>query len=197
MHYGQSMHSEHNTHAAGLEIARFAGLERSPGLIAALDAIFFEASATKTFDSDEHRRSFRDRWLGRYLEHKAEHAFLALDANGRPAGYVIGDLDDPATTPRYADIPYVQALAVSSCRYPAHLHINLAPEHRSHGLGSRLIETFAHHAKAGGAPGVHVVTSKGMRNVGFYERNGFLPRQEIEWAGRQLVLLGRDLADRE
>jgi GNAT superfamily N-acetyltransferase len=189
------MHFGHGTYAEGLEIARFADLEWSPALIAALDEIFFEASGTKAFDSDEHRRSFRERWLGCYLEHKAEHAFLAIDANGRPAGYVIGDLDDPATTPRYADIPYVQALAVSSCRYPAHLHINLAPVHRSHGLGSRLIETFAHHAKACGSPGVHVVTSKGMRNVGFYERNGFLLRQEIEWAGRQLVLLGRDLLD--
>jgi GNAT superfamily N-acetyltransferase len=188
------MQSEHSSQAIPFEIVSFADVERSPNLIAALDEIFFEASATRSFDSERHRACFRERWLGRYLEHEAEHTFLALDASSRPAGYVVGDIVDPASKPLYADIPYVQALAASTRRYPAHLHINLAPAHRSRGIGSRLIETFASHAAARGAPGVHIVTSKGARNVGFYERNGFLLRQEIAWADRALVLLGRDLS---
>lgn len=40
---------------------------------------------------------------------------------------------------------------------------------------------------------MHVVTGKGMRNVGFYERNGFAPLAEAEWNGKVVVMLGRAL----
>ena len=61
-------------------------------------------------------------------------------------------------------------------RFPAHLHINLAAAFRSQGIGAQLIEAFAGHAKRAGAPGMHAVTGKGMRNVRFYIRCGFTER---------------------
>ena len=167
-----------------------------------LDDIFFEASATTSFASAAARVAFRHRWLGRYLECHPHEAFLALeqiaspaaDRTGQVAGYLVGAMTDPARDPELADLAYISDFASLSRAFPAHLHINLAPRFRSAGIGARLIDAFAAHARARGAAGMHVVTAKGMRNVGFYLGNGFKQLGEADWKGRQLVLLGRVLA---
>lgn len=166
---------------------------RRPVVEAGLDAIFFGASGVQSFPSDAERREFRDRWLGRYLRHDPRWAYMALDREGSAVGYVIGAIDDPAKAARFADIPYFQPWAHLTAEYPAHLHINVAPEWRSAGLGARLIEAFAADAKAAGAPGLHVVTGEGMRNIGFYERNGFGHLATLEQSGKRRVFLGRRL----
>jgi GNAT superfamily N-acetyltransferase len=166
---------------------------RMDGLGRQLDAIFFGASETKSFASDEARLAFRQRWLGRYLEHYPGDALLAMGRDGRVAGYLVGCLEHPAAAGRFDDIAYFKAFAHLTGRFPAHLHLNLAPEFRGQGIGSRLIAAFARHAEAAGAVGVHVVTGKGMRNVGFYERNGFALAGEARVDRRLLVLLGRYL----
>jgi hypothetical protein len=56
-----------------------------------------------------------------------------------------------------------------------------------------MVEAFCAYAIAAGAPGVHVVTGAGMRNVGFYERLGFAEIVRFDWSGRPLVMLGRRL----
>lgn len=161
---------------------------------AGLDRIFYVSSGVQVFASDEERARFRERWLGRYLRHDPRWAYVALDREGCAAGYVIGAIDDPASAARFADIPYFQPWAHLTASYPSHLHINVAPECRSSGLGSRLIEAFAAGARAAGAPGVHVVTGEGMRNVGFYLRNGFEHLATLEQAGKHpVVFLGRRL----
>ena len=40
---------------------------------------------------------------------------------------------------------------------------------------------------------MHAVTGKGMRNVGFYTRCGFVERATAQWNGREIVFLGREL----
>ena len=40
---------------------------------------------------------------------------------------------------------------------------------------------------------MHAVTGKGMRNVGFYARCGFVERATALWNGREIVFLGREL----
>ncbi|HEX5666236.1 MAG TPA: hypothetical protein VFX71_05335, partial [Hyphomicrobium sp.] len=103
---------------------------RTSSLMAQLDAIFFEASGTKTFASSEDRAAFRERWLGRYLAHDAQHAFLAVAGAGSPgetlAGYLVGSIEDPALAPRFDDLGYFKALSHLTARYPAQLHVNLA-----------------------------------------------------------------------
>lgn len=178
---------------ADITIVPYPAASHLPGLGQQLDAIFFEASGTKSFASEEVRLAFRERWLGRYLEHYPGEALLAVGRDGQVAGYLIGCLEHPAAAGRFADIAYFKAFAHLTSRFPAHLHVNLAPEFRGQGIGSRLIEAFAHHAAAAGAAGVHVVTGKGLRNVGFYERNGFALAGESRVDGRMLVLLGRYL----
>lgn len=170
------------------------GSSSCSAILPSLDRIFFESSGTKAFADTAARSDFRERWLGRYLAHYSEWFYVAVAHDGEPLGYLAGCLDDPARSPRFADIGYFAGLANLTALYPAHLHVNLAPAARSHGIGSRLVERFARDASRAGAPGVHVVTGRGMRNVGFYQRNGFHEAGAITWNGRELVLLGRALA---
>ena len=82
---------------------------------------------------------------------------------------------------------------VASQRFPAHLHINLAAEYRSIGIGGRLVAAFADQARSLGAPGVHVVTGAASRNVGFYRRQGFVELARSRTSSRDVVCLGQEL----
>jgi GNAT superfamily N-acetyltransferase len=161
-------------------------------LYRAYDRRRHEASNIKAFESDAARVAFRERWLGRYLRHDPQFAYLALDASGDMAGYVVGAIDDPAPSERFADVGYFAAFGDLTSRYPAHLHVNLAPGFRNQGIGGQLIEAFVAKAERSGAPGVHVVTSADSDNVRFYNRNGFIEAARTEGSG-PLVLLARAL----
>lgn len=178
---------------AGLRIEKLADLPAAEHPIEVLDRIFFEASTVKTFASPEAKAEFRERWLGRYLTHDVAHCFIARTDAGETIGYVVGSIEDPAKTPRFADVGYFSLIAPLTSRYPAHLHINLAPAWRSRGIGRIMIEVFKAHAAAHGRKGLHVVTGFGVRNVGFYLRNGFRETARFEWQSRPLVMLSTPL----
>ncbi|MGE5266238.1 MAG: GNAT family N-acetyltransferase [Deltaproteobacteria bacterium] len=178
-------------------IEPFLARPRSAAVLEQVDRIFFEASGTKRFSSAAERVAFHDRWLGRYLAHDAEHAFLAFSqasgGNDEVAGYLVGSLDDPAQAPRFDDLAYFRQLATYTARYPASLHVNLAPEWRARGVGRLLVDAFCRHAALAGARGVHVFTGRGMRNVGFYQSAGFCEVAAVAWNGRDIVMLAREL----
>jgi len=168
----------------------------------AIERIFFEAAGVRTFATETERAEFRERWLGRYLTHDRALTHVAIvdpaqhgEVSGSPdiLGYVVGSHDDPARTLRFADIPYFVDLAAVTARYPAHLHINLTESARNHGVGGILIEAFVGDVAAAGLPGVHVVTGARSRNVGFYNRLGFLERATATFNDNPVVLLGRDV----
>lgn len=179
--------------SAGIRIEPFAGSADTPAGLHALDTIFFASSATQSFASPQARAAFRERWLGRYLAHWPELAFVATDAAGMPVGYVVGALADPARDARFADMAFYADFAAASAMHPAHLHINLAPHVRGHGLGGRLVEAFADLARRRGSPGLHVVTGAAARNRRFYERLGFAQSARTDWNGSPIVLLARRL----
>jgi ribosomal protein S18 acetylase RimI-like enzyme len=59
-------------------------------------------------------------------------------------------------------------------QYPAHLHVNLAPDFRGHGLGRMLVETFLNHVADRGVAGVHAsVREDNEKGRRFFERLGF------------------------
>jgi GNAT superfamily N-acetyltransferase len=176
-----------------IDIASLASLKPADWPLEAIDDIFFTSSNTRTFVDQAARSAFRERWLGRYLSSDADKAHVAFEPSGKPVGYVVGAHDDPGASARFADIGYFATIAPLTGRYPAHLHINLAPDWRSRGIGARLIETFNAQAAAAGCPGVHVVTGFGVRNVGFYLREGFREIARFDWQGSPLVMLGKDL----
>ena len=178
---------------AQTRIARESGLGSPHRILAQVEAIFFEASANPPARGPE-RDAFRERWLGRYLQGETDVLLVALAGEDTVAGYLVGALADPAQQERFADIGYFRAdFAGLTRRFPAHLHINLAPRFRNQGIGAKLIEAFAEIATQAGAPGLHVVTGRAMRNVRFYERCGFVERGSTRRSGRELVFLGRQL----
>lgn len=170
------------------------GDDATPATLAGIERIFFASSRRQSFASEAERSAFREQWLGRYLLHDRQHAFIARAEDGTIAGYLIGSVDNPAAAPRFADVGFFAELADLTERFPAHLHINLDAAWRSRGIGAQLVETFAEHAAALGAPGVHIVTGAGARNARFYERCGFAPLRELDWHGSALLFMGRDLA---
>lgn len=170
------------------------GDDATPESLREVERIFFQASGRTAFANDAARAAFHERWLGRYLLHDRAYAFVARTEDGSIAGYLIGSLDDPATTDRFDDISYFAELADLTMRYPAHLHINLDPEWRSRGIGARLIQAFAAKAAIRRAPGLHIVTGATSRNVSFYQRCGFVALREVAWNGNTVLFMGRDLA---
>lgn len=177
-------------------IMQMRGDSLSPELLAQIDTIFFEASS-RPFIQGPERDVFRERWLGRYLRGGSDVLLVAMDGSApvpTVAGYLVGALEDPSSQPRFADIPYFAREFRDLCRgYSAHLHINFAPAYRSKGFGAQLISAFAARAAKAGAWGMHVVTSKTARNVGFYTRCGFIQLGEATSNGGDLIFLGKCL----
>ena len=180
-----------------IAIQRWSDIAQREQLLPALEVVFFEASGTKSFAGKADRQAFRERWLGRYLEYDPQWAYLAFDANGKLAGYLIGSLEDPARTPRFREIGYFKEFAALTVAYPAHLHVNLTPAYRNLGIGAKLIDTFAADAARAGAKGVHVVTGGDARNIGFYVRNGFRELGRAKSNTNVVVFLGRRLSAAE
>jgi GNAT superfamily N-acetyltransferase len=176
-----------------VSIRRFNDVRDRTAAVSGIDAIFFQSSNTQDFADQAARAAFRERWLGRYLEHDPMWSYIALTPENGVAGYLVASLDDPAVTQRFSDVSYFSTFKALTRKFPAHLHINVAPEFRSAGIGSGLIETFAADAKAAGTCGMHVVTSRGARNVAFYARNGFSERGATGEGAREVVFLGREL----
>lgn len=185
------------THScSGISIRHFTEIADKDSLMPALDAIFFEASATKSFASAKQRAAFRERWLGRYLADEPQWAYVARGAGGAVVGYLVGSIDDPRRSGRYGDVGYFLDFADLTQDYPAHLHVNLAPGHRNRGIGAKLIDAFAADAAKAGAAGMHVVTGADSRNVRFYERNGFRELGRATFNAHEVVFLGRALKPR-
>ncbi len=156
-----------------------------------------------------------DVFAGPYLALEPELAFV-LDDGERVVGYVLGTADTaqwaqaqrarwlPTVTDRYPlpDEPATREeqlvdllhhpernVRPELVGYPAHLHIDILPEHQGAGHGRALIEAFVTALAERGVPGVHLgVSTVNTRARAFYEHVGFheLP---VEAAG--VVLLGR------
>jgi GNAT superfamily N-acetyltransferase len=165
----------------------------SSAVVEQIDDIFFEASPRTAFASAAERTAYRERWLGRYLTYYAQEALVARDEDGRVVGYLVGSLDDPARTKRFADISYFAGFSDLTVRYPAHLHINLDPGWRNMGIGGMLIDAFVVGLMERHTPGVHVVTGAAARNLPFYQRRGFVPLRQALWNGAPILFMGRDL----
>jgi GNAT superfamily N-acetyltransferase len=161
--------------------------------LAQIDEIFFEASG-RTFLPGRERDAFHERWLGRYLRDPEDVVLLALGTSKNVVGYLVGALEDPAGQHRFSDISYFREDFRDLCRlYPAHFHINVAAAFQSRETGAGLITAFARRAARAGAPGMHVVTGKGARNVAFYRRCNFEELRGAVWNGNNVVFLGRRL----
>ncbi len=175
-----------------LSIKRLNDLPATALLMPHIDAIFFQSSNTQVFKDHATRDAFRNRWIGQYLDDYPDWTYVALTPDGAVAGYLAASLKDPSRMTPFATLAYWPAFEPWTKLYPAHLHVNIAPEFRSRGVGSQLIERFAHDAQAAGSSGMHVVTGSASRNVEFYRRNGFTPRATFGEGHNAAILLARE-----
>jgi GNAT superfamily N-acetyltransferase len=169
------------------ELVDFAGHLRE------IDDIFFASSAKQDFSSSQEKDSFRERWLARYIANHRGSFFVTLNASGCVVGYLAGCLDNPTELAHFSDIEYFRIIADICQEYPAHLHINVAPQWRNHGLGAALVERFALWARLHSVEGIHVVTSSTSRSVPFYGRLGFRELRTFPWNSGISVCMGRKL----
>ncbi len=176
-----------------MRIARLRDEAGWQALVPAVESIFFAASAAPIPADRLAREAFRERWLGRYLEHYIDNAFVAVAADRMVAGYLAGCLDNPAHNPLFDDLGFYRDFAPLCAGYPGHLHVNVDARLRSQGVGAALVRAFAAQASAARLPGIHIVTNAAARNVGFYERNGFRKLSTCRWNQAMNVFMGRPL----
>ncbi len=168
-----------------------AGVEERARLAPGLERVFFLSSATKVFRDEGQRMLHYDRWLGRYLRSFPGDCFVRIDATGEALAYLAGCPDSAAAAPLFADIEYYPRFWRQHADYPAHFHVNAAPEHRGQGHGAALVEAYAAHCRSVAIPGMHVVTAAASPAAAFFQRCGLRRITATEWQGRQLELRGR------
>ncbi len=163
-----------------------------------------------------------DLFAGPYLHIEPELAFVLADAD-RPVGYILGTADTagfvaayrrewmpllgekypvPPEPPRTPEEEMValhhrpeRMLLPELAGYPAHLHIDLLPDHQGRGYGRALMSTWLAAAARAGAPAVHLgMATANTRARRFYDRTGFhvIPVRD---AG-PVTYLGRSTAGR-
>lgn len=126
-----------------------------------------------------------------YIEKEPENCFVVTDDEDNAVGYILGcaDYDNyhknmseylqgiaEIENGKYLPDAYVEMYNhdIYKKDYPAHLHIDIFGEYRSHGYGSFMIKALCDHLKSKGIKGVMlIVGGDNERAQKFYERNGF------------------------
>jgi ribosomal protein S18 acetylase RimI-like enzyme len=153
--------------------------------------------ATGLYDSDE---LLPDIYARPYVTLEPELAFV-LEVEQRVSGYILGVADTARFVARYRAqwLPgfarkYVHVqpprtrdewtrhhgflpermLIPELQRYPAHLHIDLLPQHQRQGFGRQLIERLVQALRERGVPGLHLsLAAANTAARAFYDRVGF------------------------
>jgi GNAT superfamily N-acetyltransferase len=175
-----------------IQLVRLSELNAADALLADIEAIFFGSAVTTDFSSGEECAAYRELWLGRYMRHCAEAFFVALDGEGAVAGYLAGSLVSarpPLSGPDYYSA-FPQPLLGA---YPAHLHVNIRKASRGQAIGSKLVDAFRRFCRARTSPGFHAVTAADSDAARFFRKCGLLPRAEVTWRDRRIVMLGEAL----
>lgn len=177
----------------GTRIVRYsdANVQMRARLGPSLERVFFLSSATKIFRDEGQRMLHYDRWLGRYLGSWPGDCFVRVYAAGEMAAYLVGCPDSAAAAALFSDIDYYPRFWRQFADYPAHFHVNTAPEHRGHRHGAALVEAYAAHCRAAAIPGMHVMTAAASPAAAFFAKCGLRRVTVVEWQGRQLEMLGR------
>ena len=163
------------------------------GLWRMAEEIFFLSAAPQDFDDTGKKQAFLERWTGYYRDCEPQHIYVAVLPDGHAAGYLTGCIDSRAAERLYRDIPYYSLFEDQFGEYPAHLHVNVAPQWRSRGVGSRLVAAFIDDCDAARLAGVHIVTVAGLPNVRFYNTCGFATAVKRPWGQSELLFLGKSL----
>ncbi len=166
----------------------------------AADTAFFGAPIEAFLDD---RTAFCEAFVAYYTDYEPEHLWVA-EQNGHVVGYVSGGTNRrraqvmvwhilPRVIGRWLRGQYRvgrktlrfvwhsfcawlqrEVPGISSVRFPAHLHINVAATARGQGIGQALLRVCLARFWAEGVPGVHLHTTDQNRAAcRLYERLGF------------------------
>ena len=154
--------------------------------------IFFESSTKKLFKDEAEKEAFYEKYLGFYLKHYPQFAWVARSE--RVLGYVI-------VAPESQNIelqklqPHLQVFDSYFQNYPAHLHINCHYESRGLGVGSKLILEAETKLRQLNIKGLHIMTSRDAANKSFYKKLGFDFQTELNFHGSMILFMGKSLSD--
>jgi ribosomal protein S18 acetylase RimI-like enzyme len=154
-----------------------------------LKQIFFETSTRKIFNNQAERDDFEWKYLGFYLAHYPQFAWVAID-NGIVLGYVLGMpySKDPSL---YQIQPHMKKFESLFDIFPGHLHINCHINARGKGIGKRLVLNLLHQMKVFDVKGLHIMTGVHADNRFFYHKLGF----DFEHSEDSILFMGIDLRD--
>lgn len=172
-----------------MELVRLPRMPDRAAALAALEEIFFLSTTRTAFASPQERADFFRTWTGWYVERAPADVWFALAEDGAIIGYLTGCKDSAGAGDLARTIPKYDVFADRFAAFPAHLHVNVRPGYRDHGVGRSLVDAYAEDCRADGLPGVHLVTAVFARNVDFYQRAGFtdaLQRGPLLFLGRRL-----------
>lgn len=170
-------------------LVRLPELPDREAALAALEDIFFLSTLRKDFALAAERDAFFRTWTGWYVERAPDDVWFALAEDGAVIGYLTGCKDSAGAVDLARIIPKYEVFADRFAAFPAHLHVNVRPGFRDHGIGRALVDRFAEDCRADGLPGLHLVTGVFARNVSFYQRAGFTAATQRG----ALLFLGRPL----
>jgi GNAT superfamily N-acetyltransferase len=136
-----------------------------------VEEIFFESSTRKEFIDNKERDEFLWKYLGFYLTHYPEYAWVFLSGS-KVLGYIIGMpfTHDPTLFSLQSHLKNFESLFID---FPAHLHINCHVDSRGKGVGRCLVEQLLGQLKVENISGVHIMTGHSSENRYFYEKLGF------------------------
>lgn len=160
-----------------------------------LREIFFESSTRKNFDDEAQREAFFHKYLGWYLIHYPDYAWIALDKlDKKVLGYVVAS---PETDiPELLNLqPHLRVFEDYFNNFPAHLHINCHTDTRGMGLGRLLVETVIQELLSRKIRGLHIMTGVDARNKSFYARLGFDFESELKFQNSPILFMGKRLSE--
>ncbi len=149
-----------------------------------VEEIFFESSTKKEFKDQAEKIEFEWKYLGFYLTHFSQYAWLAI-YEGKVLGYVIGmpHTNDPELNHIQ---PHLKAFEEQFKLFPAHLHINCHHETRGKGIGKALILRLIAQLRVEKISGLHIMTDTTSENRFFYQRLGF----DFEFVSGHVLFMG-------
>ena len=155
-----------------------------------LREIYFESSARKVFADEKEKEAFFQKYMGWYLTHYPEYAWVAL--GDKVLGYVV--VSPTSSEEELNKIqPHLEVFSEYFHDYPANLHINLHHESRGLGVGQKLMQMVFESLQKHNIRGLHIMTSSDARNKSFYARLGFSFEVQLPFNGVSILFMGKSL----